>query len=471
MTLVAGVDSSTQSCKVLVCDAVTGQIIRSGQAPHPPGTEVNPEAWWQALQIAMKQAGGLEDVSALSIAGQQHGMVLLDNEGSVIRDALLWNDTRSASSARDLIADLETAESSGEKQWAERTGLVPVASFTASKLRWVADNEKDLMDRAAAVCLPHDWLSWKLAGSTDISDLKTDRSDASGTAYFSSSSEKFVEDLLMLATKGRALHLPEVIGFSDTAYKVNGLNIGAGMGDNAAAALGVGIKEREVLVSVGTSAVVTSLDSKASHDATGIVAGFLAAISDLFLPLACTLNGAELFDRYAKLFSISLDELSELALRASPGAAGIVTIPFFNGERTPNLPRATAQMQGLTATNFTKENVARSLFEGLLCGLAVAIDKISRDGGEKIYLIGGAAKSKALRELAPQIFGHTVIVPEPAEYVALGAAKQAAASLGIDYSSWAVLESKEFLGQPQPWLLARHQDAVNMLVESINDYV
>lgn len=471
MPLVAGVDSSTQSCKVLICDAASGQIVRSGHAPHPPGTSVNPEAWWQALQMALTQAGGLEDVAAVSIAGQQHGMVLLDKRGEVVRDALLWNDVRSASSARDLIADLETAEVSGEQQWAERTGLVPVASFTASKLRWVADNEKELMERAAAVCLPHDWLSWKLAGLTDIEKLKTDRSDASGTAYFSPSTGQYEIDLLMLATRGHDLLLPEVIGFSDTAYKVEALTIGAGMGDNAAAALGVGMSEGDVLVSVGTSAVVTALDSKASHDASGIVAGFASSMSNLFLPLACTLNGAELFDRYAKLFSVSLDELSELALRAEPGAAGIVTIPFFNGERTPNLPHATAQMLGLTATNFTKENVARSLFEGLLCGLAVAIEKISESGSEKIYLIGGAAKSKALRELAPQIFGRSVIVPKPGEYVALGAAKQAAASIGLDYSRWAVMESEELLGQPQPWLLARYQEAVEKLVESINNSV
>lgn len=187
MTLVAGVDSSTQSCKVVVRDLETGELVRSGRAAHPDGTEVDPAAWWAALQEALAAAGGLDDVDAISIAGQQHGMVVLDADGRVIRDALLWNDTRSAPAARDLIAEV------GADEYAARVGVVPVASFTATKLRWLRDAEPANAARVAAVALPHDWLTWRLRGygpadesehGPDLEALTTDRSDASGTAYW-----------------------------------------------------------------------------------------------------------------------------------------------------------------------------------------------------------------------------------------------------------------------------------------------
>ena len=157
MPLVAGIDSSTQSCKVLVCDGDTGEIVRSGTAPHPDGTEIDPQLWWAALQTAVDNAGGLDDVAAVSVGAQQHGMVCLDEGGEVVRDALLWNDTRSSSSAAELVDEL-----GGAAEWAKRIGVVPVAAITASKLRWLADHEPDHAAATAAVCLPHDWLTWRL---------------------------------------------------------------------------------------------------------------------------------------------------------------------------------------------------------------------------------------------------------------------------------------------------------------------
>jgi xylulokinase len=158
MTLVAGVDSSTQSCKVLILDSETGAVVRSGRASHPDGSEVDPAHWWRALGEAIEGAGGIDDVDAWSIAGQQHGLVALDADGRVIRDALLWNDTRSAGAAAALTTEV------GAEAFAERTGLVPVASFTITKLRWLADSEPDNAARVAAVALPHDWLTWRLRG-------------------------------------------------------------------------------------------------------------------------------------------------------------------------------------------------------------------------------------------------------------------------------------------------------------------
>src|SRR5687768_17522744 len=159
MTLVAGIDSSTQACKVVVRDADSGELVREGRAPHPPGTEVHPAEWESALDTALAAAGGLDDVAAVAVGGQQHGMVCLSEDGEVVRPALLWNDTRSAGAANDLIEELGGGEA-GRTAWAEAVGLVPVASFTVTKLRWLADSEPDNARRTAAVCLPHDWLSW-----------------------------------------------------------------------------------------------------------------------------------------------------------------------------------------------------------------------------------------------------------------------------------------------------------------------
>ncbi|MBA3524279.1 MAG: xylulose kinase, partial [Geodermatophilaceae bacterium] len=290
--LVAGVDSSTQACKVVVCDASTGERVRQGRAAHPDGTEVDPCAWERALHVAVERAGGLHDVGAVSVAGQQHGMVCLDGTGAVVRDALLWNDVRSAGAAQDLVRELGSAQA-----WAQAVGVVPVASFTAAKLRWLTDAEPLNADRTAAVCLPHDWLTWRLAGSAATRDLVTDRGDASGTAYFSAATGAYREDLLALAMRGRCPDLPRVAGPSETVGTSAGgplggaAVIGPGTGDNAAAALGLQAGTGDVVVSIGTSGVVCAVSDTPTADAAGIVAGFADA-TGRHLPLVCTLNAA-----------------------------------------------------------------------------------------------------------------------------------------------------------------------------------
>ena len=189
--LIAGVDSSTQSVKIVVRKADSGELVAQAKAPHPDGTEVDPESWWQALQKVINEVGGLENISVISIAGQQHGMVALDKNGHVIRPALLWNDTRSASDAADLNSEIPDISN--------EVGSALVASFTASKVRWLAKNEVQNSQNVAAICLPHDYLSWRLSGSTDINDLVTDRSDASGTGYFDGVKNIYVEKIFKLA--------------------------------------------------------------------------------------------------------------------------------------------------------------------------------------------------------------------------------------------------------------------------------
>lgn len=440
MALVAGVDSSTQSCKIVIRDAATGALVRSGRAPHPDGTEVDPSAWWGALLSAIGDAGGLDGVEAISVGGQQHGMVVLDAEGRVIRDALLWNDTRSAQAALDLIDEVGAAE------YARRTGVVPVASFTATKLRWLRDAEPDAAARVAAVALPHDWLTWRLRGygpagesplGPVLEELTTDRSDASGTAYWGA--DGYDRDLFVRALGHDAI-LPRVLGPADAAGRTpDGILVGAGAGDNAAAALGLDAASGDVVVSIGTSGTVFAVTDAAVADAAGTVAGFADA-TGRFLPLVATLNAARVLDAFARVLGVDHDGLGRLALEAEPAASGAVLVPYFEGERTPNLPNATAHLDGLTLASLTRPNLARAAIEGMLCGLADGLEAVERLGVavDRVLLIGGAAQNPAVRAIAAQVFDAPVAIPAPGEYVADGAARQAAWALTGTRPTWPI---------------------------------
>jgi xylulokinase len=471
--LVAGIDSSTQSCKVVIREASSGALVREGRAAHPPGTEVDPAGWWHALNSALAEAGGLDGVATVSVAGQQHGMVCLDEHGDVVRPALLWNDTRSAAAAAELVAELGAGDPArGAAQWADAVGSVPVASFTVTKLRWLAEHEPAAMARTAAVCLPHDWLMWQLAGGSDLDRLRTDRSDASGTGYWSPAVGAYRPDLLRRAC-GREPAVPRVLGPAEPAGELSagGLaggplrpgpqepRLGPGAGDNAAAALGLGVQAGDVVVSVGTSGAVFALSAAPTADATGTIAGFADA-TGRFLPLVCTLNAARVLEAVAAILGTDLDGLSQLALSASPGAGGLVMLPYLEGERTPNRPDATGSLHGLTGTNALPENLARAAVEGMLCGLADGLDAIRAAGigVQRVLLIGGGARSEAVRRIAPTVFGVPVEVPQAAEYVADGAARQAAWLLadGEAPPDWTLTANRRYESDPEPAVRDRY---------------
>lgn len=481
MTLVAGIDSSTQSCKVVIRDAESGRLVRSGSAPHPVGTEVDPEQWWQALERALAEAGGLDDVEAVSVGGQQHGMVALDARGSVVRPALLWNDTRSAAAAAELVLELGDGEAAkGSQRWAEAVGTVPVAAITVTKLRWLADHEPERAAAVEAVALPHDWLTWRLSGAASLDTLVTDRSDASGTGYFSAASGEYRRDLLALALRREesavsALRLPRVLGPNESAGRgdpaagLGHLQLGPGCGDNAGASLGLGLGPGETSVSLGTSGVVAVVSPTTTADASGLVAGFADA-TGRFLPLACTLNAARVLDATARLLDVTHEELSRLALAARPGAGGLVHVPYLEGERTPNLPTATGSLWGMTLSSMTRENLARAAVEGLLCLMADGMEAVRRQGVsiERVTLVGGGARSRAVRELAPAILGVPVDVPQPGEYVADGAARQAAWVLSgaPEPPEWDAGEVATHEAEAEPAVLERYREAAQVVAES-----
>jgi xylulokinase len=457
MALVAGVDSSTQSCKIVIRDADSGDLVRTGSAPHPDGTSVAPQAWWTALAAATEAAGGLGDVAAISVGGQQHGMVCLDSSGGVVRDALLWNDTRSAKAAQELVEELP----GGPCEWANAVGSVPVASFTVTKLRWLKGAEPDNAARTAAVCLPHDWLTWQLRGAPGIEAITTDRGDASGTGYWSPAQGEYRDDLVRMAFGDLPL-LPRVLSPAASAGTMHdGQLVAAGTGDNAAAALGVAAQVGDVVVSIGTSGVVCAVSTKPTADPSGAVAGFADA-TGAFLPLVCTLNAARVLSAAATILGVSLDELSELALSAPSGADGLVVVPYLDGERTPNRPDSTGAVHGLQHTNATPGHLARATVEGLLCGLADGLDALRAEdvAVERVLLVGGGARSEALRHIAPSILGVPVLVPEPGEYVADGAARQAAWALTHSDAppEWTARPAAQYEGAPARGVRERYAE-------------
>ncbi|GAB3403027.1 xylulokinase [Flindersiella endophytica] len=405
----------------MVCDADSGEVLAEQTAAHPDGTECPPEIWWDALREA--SAGLLDDVAAIGVAGQQHGMVVLDAEQNVVRPALLWNDTRSAPQAASLIEWL-----GGPAAWAEAAGSVPVASMTVTKLAWLAENEPGNADRVGQVMLPHDYLTWQLCGRPEQS--ATDRGDASGTLYWSPATGDYRTDLLELAF-GRVPKLPRVLGPADAAGETeDGILVSAGTGDNMGAALGLGLVPGDVVVSLGTSGTVFAVHDKPSADASGYVAGFADATGK-YLPLVCTLNAARVLSSTAEMLGAAISEFSRLALAAEPGAGGLVLLPYLDGERTPNLPDAAGSLHNLRRDAMTPHNLARAAVEGMLCGLADGLDALRAQGivVNRVLLIGGAAKSAAVQAAAPTVFGAPVTVPPAAQYVALGAARQAAWAL------------------------------------------
>jgi len=471
MKLVAGVDSSTQSTKVLLVRADDGTVAGAAAAPHPDGTECHPDRWWEALSAAGRHL--LERADAVGVAAQQHGLVTVDEAGEAVRPALLWNDVRSAPQAAELVAEL-----GGPDAWAARAGSVPTMSFTVTKLRWLAEREPGNAARVSRVMLPHDWLTWRLAGGgprraggadgaggpdgaegpdgaggpdraggagwlgagrDPAAEPVTDRGDASGTGYFSPAEGAWLPGYAERAL-GRPVRLPRVAGPSEAVGRTAwGALLSAGTGDNMAAALGLELAAGDVAVSVGTSGTAYAVSGSAAADPLGLVCGFADA-TGRFLPLACTLNAARVLDVTARMLGVGADALSDLALAAAAGAGGLVLLPYLDGERTPNRPAANGVLRGLTTSNATPENLARAAVEGVLCSLADAVDCLRPCGisPARIVLTGGAARSAAVRAIAPAVFGLPVAVPEAAEYVALGAARQAAWALagGAGPPSW-----------------------------------
>ncbi|MBD0743741.1 xylulokinase [Streptomyces sp. CBMA152] len=445
-SVVIGVDSSTQSTKALFVDADTGRTLAVGRAPHRvDGTagarESDPEDWWRALREAvgagLKESGvPASAVVAIAVAGQQHGLVVLDRGGRPLRPALLWNDTRSAPQAAALTAAL-----GGPSAWTARTGSVPVAAVTAAKWRWLYENEPATAAATAGVRLPHDFLTERLAGVA-----VTDPGDASGTGWYSTATGAYDAELLQLIELDVAL-LPQVAAtgstrvgsLAATAAEALGLPAGiavaAGTGDNMAAAVGLGLGGTGLLdhpvLSLGTSGTVFA--ATRTRPASVGLSGF-AATDGTFLPLACTLNCTLAVDKVASLLGLDRDD-------AVPGGEAVF-LPYLDGERTPDLPTAAGLLTGLRHATSGRQLLGAA-YEGAVFTALRALDDLLRACGldpfdpgvaaRPLRLIGGGARGRTWVETVRRLSGRPLIVPRVAEPVALGAAAVAlAAATGGD---------------------------------------
>ena len=431
MSLVAGVDCSTQSTKVLIIDSQSGDVVASGRATHSVtgddgARETHPDVWWDALRGALAETGRAGDVAAIAIGGQQHGLVVSDGDGAALRPSMLWNDTRSAGEAAALTDAL-----GGPEWWAESIGSVPVAAYTVSKWAWLRANEPGVAGAAASVRLPHDWLTTRLSGNA-----VTDRGDVSGTGWWSTADEAYSDDVLghPLVDLDRAL-LPTVLGPTAsagtvTAWAADALGlpttavVGPGTGDNMAAALGLGAPTGVPVLSLGTSGTVYLSSAVRPADPSGTVSGFADATGQ-FLPLACTLNCTMATDRVAAWLGLDRDAVA--------AETPVTVLPYLDGERTPNLPAASGAMVGLRHAT-EPGHILRAAYEGAAASLVDAMDAIAAQSGgmdadAPIVLIGGGAKGPAWRDVIGRLTGRRLLVPEAEELVAVGAAVQAAAVL------------------------------------------
>ncbi|MFC5907089.1 xylulokinase [Streptacidiphilus monticola] len=421
--VVIGVDSSTQSAKALAVDVETGEVVGQGRAGHTvSGTggarESDPRQWWSAFAEAVAATGWADRAEAVSVGGQQHGLVTLDADGAPVRPALLWNDVRSAPQAARLV------EERGAQWWAERVGSVPGASFTAAKWAWLRENEPEAAAATAQVRLPHDFLTERLTG-----EGTTDRGDASGTAWWTGEGY----DPEILAALGLTeRQLPRVLAPGEAAGKVRaggplreGALVAPGTGDNMAAALGLGLAPGTPVLSLGTSGTVYAVTRGRPQDPSGTVAGFADALGG-WLPLACTLNCTLAVDRVAALLGRDREDVE-------PGGSAVV-LPYLDGERTPNLPYAAGLFHGVRHDT-TAGQLLQAAYDGAAYSLLAALDDVLRAGGEPaddgqpLLLIGGGARGNAWQQTVRRLSGRPVQVPRAQELVALGAAAQAASLL------------------------------------------
>lgn len=432
-TLVAGVDSSTQSTTVVLRRINDGRIVGEARSPHPPTTpprsEQDPESWWNALTDAFIQLRSqLDNVAAISVGGQGHGLVLLNEDDIPLRPAKLWNDTEPAPDAERLRGLLSPAE------WAERTGSVPGPALTVSKLAWTERCCPGLVAQAAGVMLPADYVVYRLSGKR-----VTERGGCSGTGYFNPFSNQWDLELAHLAAPAVRLdQLPSIIESTSAAGEItqpqlqqlHGALVGAGTGDNMAAALGLGIEEGDIVISLGTSGTVYTVTPLGVKDASGAINGYADA-SGRFMPMVTTLNAAKVTDCFRRLLGVRTDEFDALALEPRGAEQAPVLIPYLDGERTPDLPDATGRLLYLRS-NSTRAEIARAAVEGVLCGLLEGLDLLAKQGirlDGRLILTGGAARSRAFRQILSDLTGKAVWIAQITEAAAAGAAVQAAAAL------------------------------------------
>jgi xylulokinase len=428
-SVVLGVDSSTQSTKVVVVDLEMGEIVADGRVPHSGQDRQRPEDWWEALCTATRGVVSSDiKIEGIAVGAQQHGLVALDGAGAPVMPASLWNNTAAAPDAERLNQAADFAAEVGSRL---------VASFTIAKVAHLARTQPEMLARTEAVCLPHDYLNFRLTGN-----LASDRGDASGSGWWSPVTGSERRDLLALACgeeTAQRLRLPEVlapeqqagvlsVGAAQALGLPDGIPVAAGTGDNMAAALGIGAAPGELVISLGTSGTVFMVSQTPTRDPSGEVCGFADA-TGRFLPLACMLNCTRVLDVTAGMVGIRRQEALEFAGATEPGAGGLLLLPYFEGERTPNLPDAEGAIHGLTDGSAKPGLLIRAAVDGVAAGLAYCAEALNRVGisSDTATVVGGGSASPVWRQAVADATGLRIQARGGGEHVARGAAIQAAA--------------------------------------------
>ena len=434
-----GIDCGTQGTKALLMDA-DGKVLGRGYARHSiverssGAREQEPQWWVDALRTSVREAaaatGTATVVRALSVSGQQHGLVVLDEKMEVIRPAKLWNDTETAPQNAALITRL-----GGKKAVLERFGTLPLTGYTVSKLLWLREREPEHFARVRHILLPHEYLNFWLTGR-----LAAEYGDASGTAFFDARKRTWTREILDEIDGGTgqlAAALPPLLKPEETVGTVlperaaelgiaTGALVATGGGDNMMGAIGTGnVREGVVTLSLGTSSTVYSYRDAPSHDQTGNVAPFCSS-SGGWLPLVCTMNATNVVTQTLHLLGLDVADIEGALASTQPGAGGLVFLPFLNGERTPDLPEARGSLVGMAATNWAPNNLVRAIIEGVTFGILNGLKLILEgEQAKTILIIGGGARSAAWRQLVADATGATIQVPTEEEAGCLGAVIQA----------------------------------------------
>ena len=439
--LFLGIDSGTQGSKAVLLDWETHQIIAEEYSPHQlnslpdGGKEQDPKWWVTACTSAIKQVlsnSGIDakKIKGIGVSGQQHGFVPLDSDGKVIRPAKLWCDT-----ATNAQCDKITEKMGGVDKVIEKIGNSVAAGFTVSKILWLKEMEPENYERLDTILLPHDYLNFWLTG-----EKKTEYGDASGTAYFDVRNRRWSQDVLNAVDSSGKLNncLPQLIesiepigtvkpeiaaefGFSEDTL------VSSGSGDNMIAAIGTGnVTEGIITASLGTSGTIYAHANKPVVDNNGELAAFCSATGG-WLPLICTMNVTVSTELTRKLLNLNITELNKLVADAPIGSEGLILLPYFNGERTPALPNASATLFGINSLNYTQANLVRSAMEGATFGLKYGMQILKEQGitAEEMRLVGGGSKSAVWRQIVADVLGCPVVCPQIEEAGALGAALQA----------------------------------------------
>ncbi|MDR1636356.1 MAG: xylulokinase [Treponema sp.] len=441
MRTLCGIDLGTQSCKVILYDPEKKKTVAKAQIPVDmisgnDGTREQKAEWYDqtlAACFAMLDEGLKKTIAALGVSGHQHSLVPLDAEGRALYNVKLWCDTSTQAECEEL-----TRAAGGEAALIELAGLPMRPGYTAPKVQWLKNHRPEAFARLAHILLPHDYVNWLLTG-----EYTAEYGDASGTALFDVRRRVWSEQVCALIGPGVYQALPKLAAPGEPAGFVSaqaaarygipqGAVVAPGGGDNMMGAIGTGaVKDGLITMSLGTSGTLFGFSGKPVIDPTGNLAAFCSSTGG-WLPLLCTMNCTVATEELRGLFGLGVKAFDDEAARAPIGAEGVVVLPFFNGERTPNLPYGRASINGITAANFKRQNIARAGLEAAIFGMRIGLEGF-RDLGftaREIRLTGGGAKSPLWQQIAANVTKLPVLLPSGDEAAAMGGAIQALWCLG-----------------------------------------